>query len=338
MSKPTIGVEIFPLDRSCTQACPRCFMAQHEKKASGLSIHPRVQYGFSLLEKEVLDYPYDFLFVSNNFSLLPRIENPEKIQKFKFNLDTKYNPDLLSYDSQTSKLRTTLDENGIRPQTISFSIVPKELFVDEDEALLIWRNIRAIQSWYKGNIIVDIRSNFADKNLGSPARRIHSQNAKALSKVSRLDGKCEFDRRQDCSIYFSSLSNKKEKVTITHRIISPYEISYETMIKIQSREIGGHVPISLTPTGLMLNHSSLSISNPTIWFEYEDFFNEFELRSKNGMTEFGYLRFQLLFENYLFQHQISFEKIPLSNCTKMVKDQRRSLHDDLKDYYLRYRW
>ncbi len=321
-----LGIEIFPREKSCTQACPACFLARHNRPLVPQDIDHHVQESFSLLEQNIGNRRYDLHFAGDDLTLLPKFKKPELVKYFRFNLDTKYLKDFSGIEHKLMGIRKLLKWNKINPTILAFSIVPKNIFISREELLLVDTVITTLKRWHKGEIEALIRSNFEKEEFGTIAKKLYIHERSLLSEVMGGSSKHWYEKDAWSSCYLSEFYDSRQKLRITHRVIKPNESDHVTSVKTDYKNLlFNALGLAITPQGVMLGHSSISVANPLTWMSHDDFTNEFTTRVIKDQIPLLDFRVKLLMENYRLQIHTNFKEASIQDYTLLAEHNREQL-------------
>ncbi len=321
-----LGIEIFPREKSCTQACPACFLAKHNRTLTPQDIDHHVQESFSLIENNIGNRRYDLHFAGDDLTLLPKFKKPELIKYFRFNLDTKYLKDFSEIENKVRNIRKLIKLNEINPNILAFSIVPKSIFISREELQLMENIILILRGWFSGEIEVAIRSNFEKEAFGMLTNKIYIHEKSLLSEIMGGSRKKEY-REDDWSfLYFSEFYDKKRKLRITHRILKPNDSDHVTSVKTDFKKLlYSGSSLAITPLGIMLGHTSISVSDPLTWMSHSDFAQEFETRVIEQRVPLFDFRAKLLMENFRLHYHTQFQKASIEEYMNLGEVFRKQL-------------
>jgi hypothetical protein len=306
--KKVFNLEIMPAEKSCEQWCPQCPLSSKHKPIQATSIDDKVQKTFSLLEHKLYTEQrlYDLHFASR-MDLFPNIKHPQLVRMARFESNKSISLPGMQ-QAYADDIQRTIDLAKIDPQHVCFSFVPKSPVLTQEEIDIVRKVMYDIGKWFliygkKKKLSCTIRSNFlteqklqnlletlrdTDKtNLDTILSNLFSNQRKSpwlFSVSEKIDNPygawyfSKFKKQVDSDQL--EVSNR----AIAHKKISPalqtaldekhksYPYMADPLVD-QSFYWSIWNDILISPEGVMIDHTSLTINNPLFWVHHEDFEN-----------------------------------------------------------------
>lgn len=341
-----MNVEVFPAEKSCEQGCAVCPLARRDRAVTATAVDPAVQETFSLVE-EVLhrkNVPYNLHFTSA-LHLFPALQYPELIRmsRFETSKEIRSNGNAAHF---SDSIRALLGNHGIDPKVLGFSIVPEYPVVSERDIRAIRAGLEELSSWYftsgRGSIEVNVRSNLIEPSLFDEVlpHLFASDNVLLKSALPADAVLVKWRRRNPIydlkwarlyyNEYVAEIGNRK--ISITNRVMSSkpvddlHKSNCEQALSLAPRK-GAGVDYAITPKGVMIVHTSVSVNNPILWLGHNDFRNT--LKREIAKPGFSLLRFaqQLIGQNTAMYQE----------WLKHTNDGDRLTNADVMDLFERWR-
>lgn len=298
------GIEIVPIEKNCDLWCPHCSLSTKKISTQSSSIHAQVQETFSLLEQKLYTQgrSYDLYFTSRT-DLFPHIKYPQIINLTGFQL---YNNISLGNIQETyaNDIKNTLDHAHINPRILTFPFVPRSPIINQEEIQVIRQIIQHISKrFFSDNktksLTCGIASNFlTEKKLSDLFEQLDLSDKKNLNNIlsdllpNQVQDISDFSSKKNHTLYdvcyLSSLSTNVQwhAIKISNRAIGHKKINIWTTKSLQEKYdvdfadpmvdqsfIFGIWGVLVSPDGIMIWHSSITVNNPIFWVSHEDFLN-----------------------------------------------------------------
>ncbi len=314
-------IEIFPEKSGCPAGCSLCSLGNNStKQKSKIEVDKNIILTFKLIESIFRENEMNYCMtyagrtenLFNNLSVImsyPKYLTGLRLcMEHKVNLK-KYNEHLSLIKSEYTKLsdsfkKLELSVFGLiftpqNPYKLNinerkfiykyFDFLSKDIFKDTNHiyfGIEAHSNMVNPKEWWENNHVLNKRDNQFMNKIENEIPDPDSVKKVIRDTIQEIG---------DDHLFYNSRLFVKNNDDVTfvymNRIISPLDRGEWSVSEFNLNqaarlieEANDDVVISLTPQGVMLQHSSVRINNPVIWFSHEDFRNAVKILTRKGKS------------------------------------------------------